>query len=212
MAPRWNDSAARCGLSMTVLYLVHALLTGLALVVMDLLGVKLGFGFSAGLFDYVLNFNKSTRPLLLLPVGAAYFAVYYGMFRYAIAKFDLRTIGREPEGTAPAVGLAIDPGQAPVRAPGPLPEPATVRGASYLAALGGAANVLEVEACATRLRLSLVDNARLDEAALRQLGARGVLRPAAGSAQVIIGPLADQVAGEIQDAMRAPQPSRSLGA
>ncbi len=196
-----------------VLYLIHAVLTGLALVIMSALDVKLGFGFSAGLFDYILDFNKSTHPLLLLPVGAIYFAVYYGMFRYAIARFDLKTIGREPEGTAPAVGLAIDPAQAPVRAPGPAPEPATVRGASYLAALGGAANILEVEACATRLRLSLVDNARLDEAALRQLGARGVLRPAAGSAQVIIGPIADQVAGEIQDAMRTPEaPSRSLGA
>jgi PTS system N-acetylglucosamine-specific IIC component len=195
-----------------VLYLIHAVLTGLSLVIMNVLGVKLGFGFSAGLFDYVLNFNKSTHPVLLLPVGAAYFAVYYVMFRYAIAKFDLKTMGREAEGTAPAFGFAIDPAQAPVRVPGPLPEPATVRGASYLAALGGAANVLEVEACATRLRLSLVDNARLDEAALRQLGARGVLRPAAGSAQIIIGPLADQVAGEIQDAMRTPQSSRSLGA
>jgi PTS system N-acetylglucosamine-specific IIC component len=200
-----------------LLYLIHAVLTGLSLVIMNVLGVKLGFGFSAGLFDYILNFNKSTHPLLLLPVGAIYFAVYYGMFRYAIAKFDLKTLGREPEGTAPQSGLAIDPGQAPVRTPGrtpgPVPEPATVRGASYLAALGGAANVLEVEACATRLRLSLVDNARLDEAALRQLGARGVLRPAAGSAQVIIGPLADQVAGEIQDAMRTPgSPSQSLGA
>jgi N-acetylglucosamine PTS system EIICBA or EIICB component len=194
-----------------VLYLIHAVLTGLSLVIMSVLDVKLGFGFSAGLFDYILNFNKSTHPLLLLPIGAIYFAVYYGMFRYAIVKFDLKTLGREPEGTAPAVGVAIDPTQAPVRVPGPVPEPATVRGASYLAALGGAANVLEVEACATRLRLSLVDNARLDEAALRQLGARGVLRPAAGSAQIIIGPIADQVAGEIQDAMRTPQsPSSSI--
>src|SRR5262249_37233465 len=51
-----------------VLFLVHALLTGLSMAVMDLLGVKLGFSFSAGLFDYLLNFNKATRPLLLLPV------------------------------------------------------------------------------------------------------------------------------------------------
>jgi PTS system N-acetylglucosamine-specific IIC component len=89
---------------------------------------------------------------------------------------------------------------------------AVTRGASYLAALGGAGNVIEVEACATRLRLSLVDNARLDEAALKQLGARGVLRLTAGSAQVIVGPLADQVAGEIQDAMRARASPSSLGA
>jgi len=206
-----------------VLYLVHAVLTGLALVIMSLLDVKLGFGFSAGLFDYVINFSKSTHPLLLLPVGAAYFVVYYGMFRYVIAKFDLKTLGREPEGTAPQTGLAVDAVRVPVSVPGPvsvpvsatgtpvgtgvLPvtEPAAMRGRSYLAALGGPSNVLEIEACATRLRLSLVDCNRLDEAALKQLGARGVLRLTAGSAQVIVGPLADQVAGEIQDAMRSPE-------
>jgi PTS system N-acetylglucosamine-specific IIC component len=187
-----------------LLYLVHALLTGLALVVMDVLGVKLGFGFSAGLFDYIINFNKSTQPLLLLPVGAMYFAVYYTMFRVVITRFDLKTLGREPEGTGPNFGLAVDA----VSVPGPV----GTRGASYLAALGGASNVIEVEACATRLRLSLVDNARLDEAALKQLGARGVLRLTAGSAQVIVGPLADQVAGEIQDAMRARASPSSLGA
>jgi PTS system N-acetylglucosamine-specific IIC component len=191
-----------------VLYLVHALLTGAALVVMNLLGVKLGFGFSAGLFDYVINFNKSTQPLLLLPVGAVYFGVYYAMFRVVIAKFDLKTLGREPEGAAMNLGLAVDTAQVP----GPVPGPVVTRGASYLAALGGAGNVIEVEACATRLRLSLVDNARLDEAALKQLGARGVLRLTAGSAQVIVGPLADQVAGEIQDAMRARASPASLGA
>jgi PTS system N-acetylglucosamine-specific IIC component len=183
-----------------VLYVVHALLTGLALVVMNMLNVKLGFGFSAGLFDYVINFNKATNPLLLLPIGAAYFVVYYAMFRAVIMKFDLRTMGREPEGTAIQTGLAID-GPVPAM-PVPGPVSTSARGQSYLAALGGPANILEVEACATRLRLSLVDNARLDEAALKRLGARGVLRPVAGSAQIIIGPLADQVAGEIQDAMR----------
>jgi len=191
-----------------VLYLVHAVLTGLALVVMSLLHVKLGFGFSAGLFDYVINFNKSTNPLLLLPIGAAYFAVYYGLFRFVIARFDLKTLGRESEGTAMATGMAADPLQLPA---------AAARGASYLKALGGAGNVTECEACATRLRLSVADSARIDEAALKRLGARGVLRPAAGSVQVIIGPLADMVAGEIQDAMRAaagpgptgpPDPSR----
>jgi PTS system N-acetylglucosamine-specific IIC component len=214
-----------------VLYLVHALLTGLAMVIMSLLDVKLGFGFSAGLFDYVINFNKSTNPLLLLPVGAVYFAVYYGMFRVVISKFDLKTLGREDDGVAPATGIAVDsfPSSVPVgplsvaaqtavgapglaASSGPVPA-AAARGASYLAALGGASNVLEVEACATRLRLSLVDNARVDEAALKQLGVRGVLRLASGTAQIIIGPLADQVAGEIQDAMRDPRPPpRSLEA
>jgi PTS system N-acetylglucosamine-specific IIC component len=189
-----------------VLYLVHAILTGLALVIMNVLDVKLGFGFSAGLFDYVINFNKSTHPLLLLPVGAAYAVVYYAMFRYVIARFDLKTIGREAEGAT--VGAGVMPGVAV----DPLQMKANVsaRGASYLTALGGAGNVLEVEACATRLRLSLVDDARLDEGALKQLGARGVVRVSAGNAQVIIGPHADLVAGEIQDAIRAQESSKSL--
>src|SRR5688572_12641865 len=63
------------------LYAVHAVLTGLAMVIMQVLGVHLGFGFSAGLFDYVLNYSLSTRPWLLLPVGAVYFALYYVVFR-----------------------------------------------------------------------------------------------------------------------------------
>jgi PTS system N-acetylglucosamine-specific IIC component len=177
-----------------VLYVVHALLTGIALVVMNVLNVKLGFGFSAGLFDYVINFNKSTNPLLLLPVGAVYFAVYYGLFRVVIEKFDLKTLGREAEGGAMSFGLAVDQPTSSA--------PVSSRGAAYLAALGGVGNVIEVEACATRLRLSLVDNAQIDEAALKQLGVRGVLRLTAGTAQVIVGPLADQVAMEIQDAMK----------
>ena len=75
--------------------MLHAVLTGLSMVVMNLLGVKLGFGFSAGLFDYVLGFGISTRPLLLIPVGLAYFAVYYFSFRWCIQRFDLKTPGRE---------------------------------------------------------------------------------------------------------------------
>src|SRR5262245_45044784 len=79
-----------------VLYAVHALLTGAAMVTMDLLGARLGFSFSAGLIDYVINFDKSTHGWLLLPVGLVYFALYYGLFRYCIVRFDLRTPGREP--------------------------------------------------------------------------------------------------------------------
>src|SRR6201999_939015 len=76
-----------------ILYAIHAALTGAAMVIMDLLGVRLGFGFSAGLFDYVINFGKATRPLLLLPVGAVYFALYYFLFSVSIRYFDLKTPG-----------------------------------------------------------------------------------------------------------------------
>ncbi|HEX8537283.1 MAG TPA: N-acetylglucosamine-specific PTS transporter subunit IIBC, partial [Cystobacter sp.] len=177
------------------LYLLHAVLTGVALVAMDLLGVKLGFGFSAGLFDYVLNFKQSTQPLLLLPVGAAYFALYYGLFSVCIARFDLKTLGREDEAPAPATGSASIDG-------GSLPAPALSRGAAWLNALGGASNIQTVDACTTRLRLTVADNARIDEPALKSLGSRGIIRPAPGSVQVIIGPQADQVSSEIQDVLR----------
>src|ERR1044072_4647802 len=77
-----------------LLYGIHALLTGVSMALMDALGVHLGFGFSAGLFDYVLNFKLATRPWLLIPVGLAYFAVYYWLFRFFIRRFDLKTLGR----------------------------------------------------------------------------------------------------------------------
>jgi len=79
------------------LFALHALLTGLAFVIMNALDVKLGFGFSAGLFDYVLNYNIATKPLLLIPIGLAYAALYYFLFRFVIRKWNLRTPGREDE-------------------------------------------------------------------------------------------------------------------
>src|SRR6185295_4949823 len=149
-----------------LLYALHAIMTGLAMALTHWLGMHLGFGFSAGLFDYVLNFSRSTRPWLLLPVGAAYFALYYGVFRWAIVKFDLKTPGREPEEGADAQPVEAGSGAG---------------AGGWVHALGGAANLLKVDACTTRLRLQVGDNNRIDESALKKLGARGVVRPGAGS-------------------------------
>ncbi|HXC73794.1 MAG TPA: N-acetylglucosamine-specific PTS transporter subunit IIBC [Sphingomicrobium sp.] len=167
-----------------LLFLLHAVLTGLAMVIMDALGVKLGFGFSAGLFDYVLNYGLATRPLLLLPIGAAYAAIYYVTFSWCIRRFNLATPGREPQGEAAA------PSEAPVGE----------RGQRFVAALGGPSNLKSVDACTTRLRLSLADPAAIDEPALRALGARGIVRPGGDSLQVVLGPIADQVVEEIRAA------------
>ncbi|WP_224360617.1 N-acetylglucosamine-specific PTS transporter subunit IIBC [Hyalangium versicolor] len=186
-----------------LLYGLHAVLTGLSLVIMDALNVKLGFGFSAGLFDYVLNYGKSTNPILLVPVGLVYSGIYYGVFRFVIAKFNLKTLGREDESTAQAASVSTGDGVS-------VPAPALARGAAYLKALGGPSNVQNVDACTTRLRLTVADNARVDEETLKSLGARGVIRPSAGSVQVIIGPLADQIAGEVQEALRG-APSAAAG-
>ncbi len=169
-----------------LLYAIHAVLTGIAMALMDALNVKLGFGFSAGLFDYVLNYGKATNPLLLLPVGAAYAAIYYALFRVVIRKFKLKTPGREDE--------------EPVAAP---PVAALPRGAAFVAALGGAANLESIDACTTRLRLIVRDQSAIDEAALKALGARGVIKPSDRAVQVVLGPVADAVAMEMRDAAGA---------
>ncbi|MFD5709290.1 PTS transporter subunit EIIC [Streptomyces pharetrae] len=80
-----------------VLYAIHALLTGVSMAVTWGLGVHDGFSFSAGLIDYVINWNLATRPWLIIPIGLVFAAVYYAVFRFAITKFDLKTPGREPE-------------------------------------------------------------------------------------------------------------------
>ncbi len=170
-----------------LLFALHAVLTGLSMVIMDALGVKLGFGFSAGLFDYVLNYGLATRPILLLPVGAAYFVIYYVTFSWCIRHFNLATPGRETE-------TEIIP---------PTDVLVGERGRSFVAALGGASNLKSVDACTTRLRLSVADPAAIDERALRALGARGIVHPGGDSLQVVLGPIADQVVEEIRAARLA---------
>jgi PTS system N-acetylglucosamine-specific IIC component len=77
---------------------VHAVLTGVSLAISAAIGARDGFGFSAGLIDYVLNFNIASKPLLLILIGLVYAAVYYFLFRFLIRRFDLPTPGREREG------------------------------------------------------------------------------------------------------------------
>jgi len=169
-----------------LLYAIHTVLTGLAMAVMDLLGVRLGFGFSAGFLDYALNFSKATRPLLLIPVGLVYFALYYGIFRFAIVRFDLKTPGREAEPIGEEIGEAG--------------EIVDERGPAFLAALGGASNLASIDACTTRLRLVVRDQSLVDEQRLKKLGARGFVRPSADALQVVLGPIADGVAMEMRNA------------
>jgi N-acetylglucosamine PTS system EIICBA or EIICB component len=124
-----------------------------------------------------------------LPIGAAYFAIYYVVFRWAIVRFDLKTPGREDEDSvAPAPTGTVEAGGA---------------GAGWVHALGGANNLQAIDACTTRLRLTVRDNVAVNEPEMRRLGARGFVRPSAGTLQVVVGPIADQLAGDIRAAMRS---------
>jgi PTS system N-acetylglucosamine-specific IIC component len=181
------------------LYAAHAVLTGASMALMDLLDVRHGFGFSAGLFDYVLNFGLSTRGWLILPFGAAYFLLYYGLFRWFIVRFDVPTPGRAG---ADVSGAA---------APAPAPAGAGAEAAALLAALGGRDNLLDIDACTTRLRLRVASQDPIDEAALKALGAAGVLRPTADTVQVVIGLRAEAIASEMAREMARATPRGAGG-
>lgn len=164
------------------LYVLHAVLTGISMVVMNVLHVKLGFTFSAGLFDYLLSYGLGTHPLLLVPVGIIYAVIYYFIFRFAIVRFNLQTPGRE---------------DVPADTSTPQPQ-ATTRGQLYLAALGGKENIKTLGSCATRLRLEVYHVQKIDEPALKALGARGVLKAQDGQVQVVIGPDVEFICDEIK--------------
>ncbi|MDQ7981203.1 N-acetylglucosamine-specific PTS transporter subunit IIBC [Paraburkholderia sp. SARCC-3016] len=178
-----------------VLYAIHAVLTGLALAVCSALGIHLGFTFSAGAIDYALNYGLSTKGWEAIPIGLAYAAIYYGLFRFFIRKFNMATPGREPENAdaAQAASSATEDGYAAPAAGARL-----TRAQRYIAALGGAGNLTVVDACTTRLRLSVVNSEKVSDAGLKAIGARGVLKRGSTNVQVIIGPEADMIADEIR--------------
>ncbi len=167
-----------------VLFVVHSVLSGLALVTMNFFSVHLGFTFSAGLIDYVLFFKKGTHPIYLIPIGLVFFALYYFLFDFFIRKYNLLTPGRETD------GMQVDVVRPDSRA------------LQFIDALGGTNNLLSVDACTTRLRLVVEDSAKIDKMALKGLGAKGILAPTKESVQVILGPLADLISSEIRDALK----------
>jgi PTS system N-acetylglucosamine-specific IIC component len=179
-----------------VLYAIHAVLTGLSLAICSALGIKLGFTFSAGAIDYALNYGLSTKGWEAIPIGIAYSIVYYGLFRFFIRKFNMATPGREQETPEVANESYASAGYvAPVEGAAAA---SGTRAQRYIAALGGAANLSVVDACTTRLRLSVVDSEKVSENELKSIGARGVLKRGGGNVQVIIGPEADMIADEIR--------------
>jgi PTS system N-acetylglucosamine-specific IIC component len=178
-----------------VLYAIHAVLTGLSLAICSALGIHLGFTFSAGAIDYALNYGLSKKGWEAIPIGIVYAVAYYALFRFFIRKFNMATPGREAD-TAEA-----DAAAEPVVAGGtvaPVSSAALPRAQRYIAALGGASNLTLVDACTTRLRLSVVDAEKVSDAELKSIGARGVLKRGSTNVQVIIGPEADIIADEIR--------------
>lgn len=180
-----------------VLYVVHALLTGVAMMVAFAFDVRHGFGFSAGAIDYVLNFGLAENPLFLLVMGLFTGAIYFVIFYFLITKLDLKTPGREDEDETEGVNTNNGSDETDIKA------------YQTIAALGGTDNIVAVDYCTTRLRLTVKDADRVDEKELKRSGARGLMKINKTNVQVVIGTavefLADAMKKRIANGNPAPE-------
>ncbi|NGQ96981.1 PTS transporter subunit EIIC [Brevibacillus sp. SYP-B805] len=167
------------------LYVVHAVLTGVSGYLVTAMGIKHGFGFSAGFIDYVVNYPLATKPLLLIPIGLVFAVVYYFLFRIMIVKLNLMTPGREEDEFAGETGAA---GASSLRD----------KAEKVLALIGGKENITSIDACITRLRLVLKDDTVVDEKGLKAIGAAGVMKLGQGSVQVVFGTQSELLKDEIK--------------
>ena len=169
------------------LYVVYSLLYGIFAAVTVALGFRAGFCFSAGATDLLFSASlpAAANTWLILPLGIAAFVVFYLIFKFAIAKWDLKTPGREDEQAGELkIELANDD--------------YTAMAEIILEGLGGKDNIVSVDNCITRLRLEVKDRLLVDEAKIKSSGASGVIRPGKTSVQVIIGPKVQFVADEMK--------------
>ena len=162
------------------LFIVHAVMSGLALWISYLLEIRHGFSYSAGAIDYILNFHLSENGLLLIPIGILYGLIYYYLFRWAIRTFRIPTPGRE-EGSVLEDWVGSIPYQAPL----------------ILEALGGKRNIVQVEACITRLRLTVHNDRLIDVSAMKALGSAGLIKLGGGNVQVVFGTYSELIREEI---------------
>src|SRR4029079_15900924 len=196
------------------LYIIHALLTGLSLAIAYLLDIHLGFSFSAGLIDLLLY---GTAPAaknipLLVVMGLVFFVVYYLMFRFAITKWNMRTPGREPEAEfeaeekanltdeTVAAGAPVGGGSATAVKTAPAPAATDSKAEQLIAAFGGRENLVNVDACITRLRMEVADKSKVDQARLKALGAAGVIE-VGNSVQAVFGTQAEALKNDIKDVL-----------
>jgi PTS system glucose-specific IIC component len=167
-----------------VLYAIHALLAGSAFVVTILLGMKHGTTFSHGLIDYMVLFSQSTKGLMFPVLGLVYAAIYYTVFRVAIVALNLKTPGREDEAAEESTLTGSD------------------LAGELVHAFGGKDNITNLDACITRLRVSVKEIAKVDQPKLKSLGAAGVVVAGSG-VQAIFGTKSDNLKTDMDHWIKA---------
>jgi N-acetylglucosamine PTS system EIICBA or EIICB component len=164
-----------------LLYLFHAILTGLALVATYSFGILHGFGFSAGLLDYLLSWGLATKPLLLIPLGLVFAGIYFAVFSWAIRAFNIPTPGRLDDESDQALS-DVNVSDLAHR---------------LVEALGGKANISSVDSCITRLRLSVNKAEVVNQEAIKTAGVRGIIISGT-SLQIVVGTQAERIATEMK--------------
>ncbi|MDO5735339.1 MAG: glucose PTS transporter subunit IIA [Propionibacteriaceae bacterium] len=193
------------------LYVIHAVLTGLSLALAYTLDIHLGFSFSAGLIDLLLygTAPAANNVLLLVGVGLGFAVLYYFMFRFAITRWNMRTPGREPDDEFEASQAAqlSDATVGNVGAAGGSAPGKRERAEQIIKAFGGRENLLNVDACITRLRIEVADKDNVDQSALKALGAAGVIEMG-NNVQAIFGTNSDALKSDINAALGSAAPDK----
>ncbi|MDR5767560.1 MULTISPECIES: PTS glucose transporter subunit IIBC [unclassified Caballeronia] len=172
-----------------VLYFIHACLAASAQFVANTLNMHMGFTFSQGAIDFLmfnLIGNKATHAWYVFILGPIYAAIYYVVFRFVITRFNLKTPGREDDTAATAAVSSSGVGG---------------RSRDLVLAFGGRSNIKSLDACITRLRITVNDPSLVDDARLKALGAAGVVRVGNG-VQAIFGPLSENMKTDMQDYLK----------
>lgn len=169
-----------------VLYLLHAVLTGIAVFLAASFNWMAGFGFSAGLVDLVLSSRNPNAHnwYMLIVLGIIFFVVYYLVFYVAITKFDLKTPGREME-------------EEEMKAQQKEKISNNLLANQLIPLLGGSENIEEIDYCTTRLRLRVKESANINDKEIKKL-VPGLLKPSKNTVQVIIGPEVEFIADEMK--------------
>ena len=189
------------------LFAVQVVLAGSAYMIAHILNIAVGLTFSGGLLDFflfgILQGNEKTSWMLVIPVGIVYFLLYYFIFSFLIKKFDLKTPGREDDDTETKLYTKADVNERKAGKDVKNPDEKAGTVADELSqtisrGLGGKANISDVDCCATRLRITVIDPDKVNDALLKSTGASGVVHKGQG-VQIIYGPRVTVIKSNLED-------------
>ena len=186
-----------------ILLVVNAFLFGLFNALSVALGIRMGIGFSNGLIDYIMTFQLARKPLLMIPVGIVAFVTYYFVFYYLFKKLNIPTPGRfeqyDLDEKTSVENKAVEADLVTEAPKKQKVDDVEKKAEAILQAVGGKANIKDIEACITRIRLSVVDDSKFNKDAVKKAGAIEIVSLGTGNYQIIIGTMADPIVAAMED-------------